>query len=144
MEYVKVYTADNHWQHIEVLKRNRKKRSAYGRFFVEGVRAVNQMAAHNWRVYAWIYADGRRLSTWAQDILSKVPSEKHFILAPELMEQLSDKEDTSELWPWSFSLTMTWPDPFRNGLCWSYATDPLVLVTLEQSCGHAIRSGLMG
>lgn len=97
MEYVKVYTADNHWQHIEVLKRNRKKRSAYGRFFVEGVRAVNQMAAHNWRVYAWIYADRRRLSTWAQDILSKVPSEKHFILAPELMEQLSDKEDTSEL-----------------------------------------------
>lgn len=64
---------------------------------MEGVRAVNQMVQNNWEVYAWIYSDERHLSGWAQDILAAVPSEKHLILTSELMDQISDKEDTSEL-----------------------------------------------
>ncbi len=98
-EIIEVRTKNNDYQHVEVLKRNRRKRQQYGRFLVEGVRPINQMLSQGWAVEAFIYGAKRKadLSSWARDILSGSHAPVHYQLSPELMDQLSDREDTSEL-----------------------------------------------
>jgi TrmH family RNA methyltransferase len=73
---------------------NRRQRQRQGRFVVEGVRAIDQAVEHGWELDSLWYAAGRRLSSWARGLLEHAPS---YELAPELMEQLSAKEETSEV-----------------------------------------------
>jgi TrmH family RNA methyltransferase len=94
---IRLHSADNHFQRIEVLRRNRQKRQRYGEFFVEGVRAVNQALAHDWEIRSFSYSFERRLSDWATGILAQSPARTHFELPASLMEQLSEKAETSEL-----------------------------------------------
>jgi len=91
-----VYSANNYFQHFEVLKSNRNKRHIYREFFVEGVRNINEAVKNRWQINALIYSGDKVLSDWAADLLKNVPAAR-FALAASLMEQLSDKEDTSEL-----------------------------------------------
>lgn len=92
-----VSTANAAFQRLEVLQRNRTKRHRYGEFVVEGVRAINNAIAHGWAVRAFAYARGRERSRWATSILESSTAETHFELAPELFDQLSGKEEPSEL-----------------------------------------------
>ena len=92
-----VSTANAAFQRLEVLQRNRTKRHRYGEFVVEGVRAINGAIAHGWTIRAFAYARGRVLSHWATSVLETTEAETHFEVAPELFEQLSGKEDPSEL-----------------------------------------------
>ena len=89
----------NQWfQRVEALGRSRKKRHRYGEFVVEGVRSVNQLTANQeWRIEAFLYAPSRPLSVWAQDTLRSSRARLHLELSLPLMEELSDKEDVSEL-----------------------------------------------
>ena len=41
--------------------------------------------------------DKNNLSGWAKDLINKVNTDLNFCLTPELMKELSGKEDTSEL-----------------------------------------------
>ena len=92
-------TTKNQWfQRAEVIQRNRKKRWQHRQFLVEGVRAINQLRrASQWRVEALIYSPAQRLSGWAQDVLSEIECAYHLEMAPELLAELSDKEETSEV-----------------------------------------------
>ncbi|MEZ4711581.1 MAG: TrmH family RNA methyltransferase [Caldilineaceae bacterium] len=92
-------TTKNQWfQRAEVIQRNRKKRWQHRQFLVEGVRAINQLRrAPPWRVEALIYNPAQRLSGWAQDVLAEIECAYHLEMAPELLAELSDKEDTSEV-----------------------------------------------
>jgi len=94
---IKVIKRDNNFQHIEVLKRNREKRSRYGEFLVEGVKSINRLVEYGWEINSFIYASDKPLSNWARDILNKSKAKTHFELSGELMADLSDKEDPSEL-----------------------------------------------
>ncbi len=94
---IKILTENNYYQHFEVLKNNRTKRSGYGEFFVEGVRNINTAISNQWRIQALIYSSDKPLSDWASDILKNTPVENNFALAAPLMEKLSLKEETSEL-----------------------------------------------
>jgi len=88
---------NNIFQHVLVLRDNRKARSKYGEFFVEGVRCIDSMMAHRWEATAF-YFDGRRsLSEWAVRVLDASRSARHYPLSPQLMKKLSQKEETSEL-----------------------------------------------
>jgi 23S rRNA (uridine2479-2'-O)-methyltransferase len=80
-----------------VLRRNRQKRTRYGEFFVEGVRPINTALDHGWDFSALYYAPGRPLSGWARDVLDQAGAETHYELTPELMDRLSEKEETSEI-----------------------------------------------
>jgi tRNA G18 (ribose-2'-O)-methylase SpoU len=88
---------DNLFQRAEVLKRNREKRHQHGEFLVEGVAQINLAVKHGWGVRALLYSSGRPLSTWAQELLNSAPAEEHWEMAPELMAELSDKDETSEI-----------------------------------------------
>ncbi|MGH7552062.1 MAG: TrmH family RNA methyltransferase [Longimicrobiales bacterium] len=89
----------NQWfQRVETLKRNRAKRHREGAFVVEGVRSLNQLAAHReWEFEAYLYAPSRPLSSWATETLRSSRAAVHLELSLPLMEELSGKEETSEL-----------------------------------------------
>ncbi len=91
--------SENQWfQRASALKTNRQKRRACRQFIVEGVRSINRLRNQTrWRTAALLYPAGRRLSGWARDVLKDVEAPLHLELAPELMEKISDKEDTSEI-----------------------------------------------
>lgn len=92
-----IYSRDAAFQKFQVLRGNRNKRHRYGQFLVEGVRNLNQAAACGWDIASFIYPRDRELSGWARDMLGGVKTQENYRLSPELMEELSGKEDTSEL-----------------------------------------------
>jgi tRNA G18 (ribose-2'-O)-methylase SpoU len=94
---VKVYTANNHFQRFEVLKRNRNKRHHYREFFVEGVRNINEAVKNGWTIKGLLYSGQKPLSDWASNILASTATAFHYELTDALLDQLSDKEDASEL-----------------------------------------------
>jgi tRNA G18 (ribose-2'-O)-methylase SpoU len=77
------------------LRSNRRQRRRQGRFLVEGVRPIDHALAHGWAVESAWYRGGHRLSGWAESVLDQVVD--RYELAPELMAELSGKEETSEL-----------------------------------------------
>jgi TrmH family RNA methyltransferase len=85
------------FQHLEVLKRNRTRRRQHREVFVEGVRPIQRLVDAGWPVHSVCSEDGRALSGWATSIVAASGAERHYRLAPELMELLSDKEQPSEL-----------------------------------------------
>lgn len=94
---VDVFSENNDFQRFEVLKRNRNRRHRYQEFFVEGVRNINEAINNNWKIRGFLYAKNKSLSNWGQDILANSQAEYHYELHGDLMDKLSDKEDTSEL-----------------------------------------------
>lgn len=96
MKETRIIAKDSTYQKFEVLKTNRNKRYKYNEFLVEGVRSLNEAIANKWNIKSFIY-DSNKLSDWARDVISSVKTEENFVLTPELMNDLSGKEDTSEL-----------------------------------------------
>jgi TrmH family RNA methyltransferase len=94
---IKVFSKDNHFQHIEVLKRNREKRHRHQKIFVEGVSSIKLALNNNWKFDALIYAQDRALSTWAEDTIRRANPKSVYELPSVLMEELSDKDEPSEL-----------------------------------------------
>ncbi len=94
---VKVRTRSDDFQLIETLGRNRKKRTQSGLFVVEGVRPINLMHANGWRVDSYVFSADCERSKWAEEILSRSTANRHYSLSKELLAEVSDKEEASEL-----------------------------------------------
>ena len=115
--HLEVSTANTAFQRIDVLRRNRNKRHRYGEFVVEGVRAINGALAGGWTVRSFAYPRDRQLSRWATDILEASTADSHLAVAPALFDQISEKEESSEL----LAVVATRPDsveriPVRAGM----------------------------
>lgn len=115
--HLEVSTANTAFQRIDVLRRNRNKRHRYGEFVVEGVRAINGALAGGWTVRSFAYPRDRQLSRWATDILDASTADSHLAVAPDLFDQISEKEESSEL----LAMVATRPDsidriPRRAGM----------------------------
>ncbi len=96
MMTTKVLVRNNIFQHVQVLKTNRKKRYHYKEFVVEGVRNINEAIRNGWTIKAFLFSEGA-LSDWAKEILQSVKTGMNYQFSYELMRELSGKEDTSEL-----------------------------------------------
>ena len=96
MKETKVSTKNNIFQRFEVLKTNRNKRYKYNEFLVEGVRSLNEAVRNHWKIKSFLY-DNNNLSAWAKDMINNVHTDNNYCLMPELMKELSGKDDTSEL-----------------------------------------------
>ncbi|MBS4198330.1 hypothetical protein KHA93_01480 [Bacillus sp. FJAT-49732] len=94
---ISVNNENNDFQKFEVIKKNRNKRHKYKEFFVEGVRNINEAINNNWDIRAYLYSPQKPLSNWGKNILAQSNAEIHYELQANLMEKISDKEDTSEL-----------------------------------------------
>lgn len=97
MRTEKINSRSAAFQKFEVLKTNRNKRFKYGEFFVEGVRNINNAVENGWEIVSFLYDAERKLSDWAKDKLNTVKTQVNYALKPELLKELSSKEDTSEL-----------------------------------------------
>ena len=96
MTAVKLYVKNSAYQQIEALKTNRNKRYRQRRFLVEGVRSLKEAVKNGWRIHSLIYCSDR-LSGWAGEMIATVKTDVNYDLTPELLKDLSDKTDTSEL-----------------------------------------------
>lgn len=96
MKEIYVLNKNNYYQRFEVLKTNRNKRYKYNEFLVEGVRSLKEAARNNWHIKSFIY-DKNNLSDWAKEMIATTRTETNFCLTPQLLAELSGKEDTSEL-----------------------------------------------
>jgi TrmH family RNA methyltransferase len=94
---ITVRKKDNLFQRAEVLKRNREKRYQYGEFLVEGVAHINLAVKYGWTIKALLFAGGKPLSTWAQELVTSPIAGELWEMAPELMVELSEKDETSEI-----------------------------------------------
>lgn len=94
---IHVRARSDDFQFIETLKRNRKKRAQSGLFIVEGVRPINLMHENDWVVDSYVFSAESRRSGWAKEILSRSTPKRHYVLSNELMAEVSDKQETSEL-----------------------------------------------
>lgn len=93
----RVLKRDNFFQRAEVIKRNREKRTRAGQFLVEGVAQINIAVKHNWSIAALLFSAARPLSRWASELVQSGVAAELWEVAPELMEELSDKDETSEI-----------------------------------------------
>jgi tRNA G18 (ribose-2'-O)-methylase SpoU len=96
-QVIKVRTRNNVYQHIEVLKRNREKRTRYKRFFVEGVKSINRLVSNKWQIQSLVYSPDVPMSNWAKEILRTAGAKEHIEMPANLLAELSDKEEPSEL-----------------------------------------------
>lgn len=94
---IRIDRKNNHFQHIEVLKRNRKKRSKYKEFFVEGAKSINNAKKLGWDIETIVYSYEKPLSDWAKDILKGSTARTHLEVSDVLLAELADKEEGSEL-----------------------------------------------
>ena len=92
----RITVRNNIFQHIQVLKTNRKKRNQYREFVVEGVRNINEAVKNGWRIKSFFCGEVK-LSDWAKEMISSVKTKENYQFSQELMNDLSSKEDTSEL-----------------------------------------------
>jgi tRNA G18 (ribose-2'-O)-methylase SpoU len=93
---VRITTRNARFQQWQALLTNRTKRQRAGEFLVQGVRPITQAVARDWPLRAMLYRDGGGLSQWARDLLDRVGAPR-IAVAADLLEELSDKDDRSEL-----------------------------------------------
>ena len=92
-----IYTKNAAYQKFEVLRSNRNKRYKYNEFLVEGVRNINEAVRHGWTVVSFLYSGDKPLSDWAGDLLRTTKTQVNYALMNGLMDELSQKGDSSEL-----------------------------------------------
>ncbi len=97
MALLKMSVRNAAFQQFEALQRNREKRTRERLFFVEGVHPIEQAIAGGWRFEALGFAAGKRLSGWAMDMRGRAAAETEYEIAPELMAELSSREEPCEL-----------------------------------------------
>jgi TrmH family RNA methyltransferase len=97
MEIRRLHSANSDFQLAHSLLENRKQRAHQGRFVVEGVRAIDAAADSGWQIDSFWYTRPDRLSSWARGHLDRGAARTAYELAPSLMQQLSGKDETSEL-----------------------------------------------
>lgn len=85
------------FQRYETLRRNREKRTHQRLFFLEGVHPVEQAIAAGERFLCIAYAEDKRLSGWAQDMIRRADPEELHPMPAALMAELSDRDDPCEL-----------------------------------------------
>ncbi|WP_125776518.1 RNA methyltransferase [Antribacter gilvus] len=80
------------FQLLQTLLTNRTKRGRAGEFIVQGVRPITLALEHGWTVRTVLYDADRRLSGWAQDVLSASRAER-IALSHDLLAELGEKDD---------------------------------------------------
>lgn len=84
------------FQVLQSLRLNRANRSREKRFIVEGVKPLQQLARAQWPLESLLLREGK-ISPWAQAYAKAARPETRYLVAPELMAELSNKDEDPEL-----------------------------------------------
>jgi len=90
---LRVTTRNASFQQWQALLTNRNKRQRLGEFLVQGVRPIDAAIAHGWQVRAFLHGGDVR-SEWAIGLLGNAGNAQEVQLAPELLRELGEKDDT--------------------------------------------------
>lgn len=90
-----IRSANAEFQVLHALRANRQTRNRENAFVVEGVRNIDAALAHGWTVRQLLSWSGATLSPWARSVADRVAD--HAELAPELFDDLTDREERPEL-----------------------------------------------
>ena len=93
----RILSANDEFQLALSLRTSRKQRRRQRRFIVEDVRSVNAAVEQGWPIKSLWYSGERRLSTWARSLLQSPIAAQCYELSQQLMDQLSEREEGSEL-----------------------------------------------
>jgi TrmH family RNA methyltransferase len=95
---LRVATRNARFQQWQALLDNRSKRTRSGQFLVQGVRPITMAIDHGWAIRSLIHPTGRELSAWAASLVTDPNLRAERVaMAPELMAELTDREDGTEL-----------------------------------------------
>ncbi|MHC1693703.1 MAG: TrmH family RNA methyltransferase [Eubacteriales bacterium] len=97
MAEIRIFSKNAEYQLLEVLKSNRNKRHKKGWFVVEGVKSINLAASRGWDIKGFVHSHERELSGWGRGMLESFPQAVRYILTKQLIDEYSDREDSSEL-----------------------------------------------
>ncbi|ADL44031.1 MULTISPECIES: TrmH family RNA methyltransferase [Micromonospora] len=89
-----ITTRNASFQQWQALLTNRTKRQRSGEFLVQGVRPITVALEQGWEIRALLHPDRQPLSRWCRDLLDRSDA-RRVALAPELMRELSGKEEES-------------------------------------------------
>ncbi|MEU4792961.1 TrmH family RNA methyltransferase [Micromonospora tulbaghiae] len=89
-----ITTRNASFQQWQALLTNRTKRQRSGEFLVQGVRPITVALEQGWEIRALLHPDRQPLSRWCRDLLDRTDA-RRAALAPELMRELSGKEEES-------------------------------------------------
>ncbi|MEU7796763.1 TrmH family RNA methyltransferase [Micromonospora tulbaghiae] len=89
-----ITTRNASFQQWQALLTNRTKRQRSGEFLVQGVRPITVALEQGWEIRALLHPDRQPLSRWCRDLLDRADA-RQVALAPELMRELSGKEEES-------------------------------------------------
>ncbi|MGY4895084.1 TrmH family RNA methyltransferase [Micromonospora aurantiaca (nom. illeg.)] len=89
-----ITTRNASFQQWQALLTNRTKRQRSGEFLVQGVRPITVALEQGWEIRALLHPDRQPLSRWCRDLLDRADA-RRVALAPELMRELSGKEEES-------------------------------------------------
>jgi 23S rRNA (uridine2479-2'-O)-methyltransferase len=94
---IRISARNARFQQLQTLLTNRNKRYRAAEFIVQGVRPITMAVEHGWEVRALLYDAERHLSRWARDLLAAYPHVEHVKMAPDLLAELAEKDDTELL-----------------------------------------------
>ena len=141
---VRITTRNARFQQWESLLHNRTKRHRLGEMVVQGVRPISLAVEHGWTVRALV-SDGRpRMSAWAAGLWGSTDAER-VVMAPELVAELSEKDEPAELLAIVALPTddLTRLDPAGVTVVFDRPTQPGNIGTLARSADAFGASGLV-
>lgn len=89
---IRITSRNARFQQYEALLTNRQKRQRLGQFLVHGVRPITTAVAQGWDILALLHG-GAATSDWARTLLAGGVAAEVARLAPELLQELSEKDD---------------------------------------------------
>jgi tRNA G18 (ribose-2'-O)-methylase SpoU len=84
------------FQVLQSLRENRSTRTREKRFVVAGVKPLNQLLKNRWDIESLLLREGKT-SAWSQQYVKDAGAESLYEVSPELMSELSGKEEDPEL-----------------------------------------------
>lgn len=91
----RISTRNARFQVWQACLTNRTKRQRAGEFLVQGVRPISLAVDNGWPVRTVITQASRPLSRWAQELLQRLPAVERVAMAPELLAELGEKDETA-------------------------------------------------
>lgn len=84
------------FQQLLALRENRNNRHREKRFLVEGVKPLDQLLRNQWPVESLLIKDGKG-NAWTRKMIEGAGAQTVYQVSPELMAELSGKDEASEL-----------------------------------------------
>ena len=96
-KFKRVSTRNTVFQHLEVLKNNRSKRTKFKEVLVEGVTPINRCIDHHIPIKQVFFSNEKSLSQWARSLIAEQPQAEVYSVSAELFCEISGKDDPSEV-----------------------------------------------